>query len=158
MRIFEYFIALWADLSAVVQGALPYTQTFILVHFPIQHGETFEHLGLGLCVLSVQRLAERSSNAQTGPMGIPVIQTQVIYLHFTRLHVTKQMLLLSRAEGCMQYPSDSACVRGGRDLPDKPYGTFIYKVVSFEMYCLRTLLSNNCVVYKHKIVLIWWEV
>lgn len=109
-------------------------------------------------VLFVQCLAECSPNAQTGLMGIPVIQTQVIYLHLTHLHVTKQMLLLSRAKGWMQYPSDSACVRGSRDLPDKPYGTFIYKVVYFEMYCLRTCLSNNCVVYKHKIVLIWWEV
>lgn len=109
-------------------------------------------------VLFVQRLAEGSSSAQTGLRGIPVPQTQAIYSYFTHPHGIKQMLLLSHAKACIQYPSDSACVRGSRDLPEKPYGTFIYQVVCFEMYCLRTHLPNNCVVYKHKTVLIWWEV
>lgn len=104
-------------------------------------------------VLFVQCLAECSSSAQTGLRGIPVPQTQVIYFYSTHPHGTKQMLFPSHAKGCMQYPSDSACVRGS-----KPYGTFIYQVVYFETYCLRTHLPNNCVVYKHKTVLIWWEV
>lgn len=119
------------------------THRSLLSHFPIQHGEIFEHLDLGLCCVQCQ-----CTNRANGPCN----NHKVIWSH-----VPKQMLLLPLPRvACNILLSQR--VRGSRDLTDKPYGTCTYKAVCFEMHCLGTGWPNNCVLHKHRIALIWWEV